>query len=113
MTLPLWAHAQIGFKELVDGINWQGTELELISKYPNNIQKTSHEEWTDEGSCSDYAFINVKLGDFIINQAPIRVDVADKSIFRVNFIAIFPWQVPSRPRKFRDAAVCPDYTACK
>ena len=86
VTLPLWAYTQISFKELIDGINWQGTENELVSKYHDNIQKTSHEEWADEESCSDYSFINVKLGDFIINQAPIRVDITSKSLFRVNFI---------------------------
>lgn len=84
ITLP--SFAQIGFKQLIDDVNWQGTEQELITKFRNNIKKTEHEEWADENSCSDYTFLDVRLGEFAINQAPIRVDMTSKKLFRVNFI---------------------------
>lgn len=80
------SYSQISFKQLIDGVNWQGTEGELLTKYHDNIKQTAHEEWADEKSCSDFTFHNVKLGDFIINEAPIRVELSSKRLYRVNFI---------------------------
>lgn len=84
ITMP--SFAQIGFKQLIDDVNWQGTEKELITKFRDNIKKTKHEEWADENSYSDYTFHDVRLGEFTINQAPIRVNMTTKRLFRVNFI---------------------------
>lgn len=86
LWLPVFSNAQIGFKQLLDGIVWSGTEKQMLSKYGKYATKVSHEEWDDEGSCSDYTFRNVKLGGFIINQAPIRVEKETKKLYRVNFI---------------------------
>lgn len=86
LWLPVFSNAQIGFKQLLDGIAWQGTEKQLLGKYGKYMNKITHEEWIDEGTCSDYSFRNIKLGGFIINQAPIRVDKDTKELYRVNFI---------------------------
>jgi len=86
LWIPVFSNAQIGFKQLLDGIDWNGTEKQLLAKYGKYTTKTTHEEWSDEGSCSDYSFRNVKLGGFVINQAPIRVDKETKELYRVNFI---------------------------
>lgn len=76
---------KINFKELLDSIDWNTTEMDLIYNFRNNIEKIEHDEWKEKNETSDYQFKNIYVGDLNFSSAVIRVDATTRKLIRVNF----------------------------
>lgn len=85
LLFSISSYGQIDFFELIEDINWAGSEKEVVEKFDNYIVKISHEEWENEESCADYSFKKISLADILIDHAPIRVKKKTKSLFRIVF----------------------------
>lgn len=76
----------MNFFDLIEEIDWTGSEKEIVEKFDKNIINISHEEWDNEESCADYSFMGITIGDNIIEKATIRVNKKTKKIFRIVFL---------------------------
>lgn len=79
-------YSQADFKQVVDKINWYGTEADIIYSLYDYVEKSKHYEWDFENTESNYCFKNITISDIPIANSYIRVDKNNKKIYRLNFI---------------------------
>lgn len=85
----LVSFAQDNFKQVIDKINWKGTEADIVFLLHNYIEKSKHEEWDFENTESNYSFKNVTIAGFPVLKSFIRVDKDSKKLYRLNFIFLY------------------------
>ena len=73
-------YSQADFKQVVDKINWYGTEADIIYSLYDYVEKSKHYEWDFENTESNYCFKNITISDIPIANSYIRVDKNNKKI---------------------------------
>lgn len=78
--------AQDNFKQIVEKIDWEGTESDVVYALRNNIEKSKHEEWEFENTESNYSLTNVTIASIPVVKSFIRVNRDNKKIYRINLV---------------------------
>lgn len=88
-SIFLSAYSQSDFKQIIEKVNWKGTEADMVNSLSKYIVKSDHSEWKYENTESNYSFKDVSILDIPVKQSYIRVKKEDKKIYRLNFIFLY------------------------
>lgn len=84
--ISLSSYAQDNFKQVVEKVDWKGTETDIVYSLHNYIEKSKHEEWDFENTESNYSFKNISIAGLPVIKSFIRVDKDNKKLYRLNFV---------------------------
>lgn len=78
------SYAQMELKELVESVDWHGTEQDFVSRFSANVVNDSKQVWAEEESESNYRLKDVTVCGRPLLSSYVRVNQTSKKLFRVN-----------------------------
>ena len=82
------SYAQMELKELVESVDWHGTEQGFVNRLPANVVNDSKQVWEEEESESNYKLKDVTVCGRPLLKSYVRVNQTSKKLFRVNLILL-------------------------
>lgn len=95
LAFSINCYSQVSLKNMLDKVDWHGTESGLVYRLKEFIEPMDREVWKSEKTESNYRFKGILVAGYPVEISYVRVRQSTKELYRINLI--ISWIYATRP----------------
>lgn len=88
LVFSINCYSQVSLKNILDKVDWHGTESGLVYSLKEFIEPMDREVWKSEKTESNYRFKGISVAGYPVETSFVRVRQSTKELYRINFIVL-------------------------